>query len=39
MNMKRYKVEPIFCMDNKKANGKDEGSRARSIIFLYSNDD
>ena len=37
MNMKRYKVDPIFSMDNKKANGSDEGSQAGSKL-LYSND-
>ena len=37
MNMKRYKVEPIFSMDNKKANGSDEGSQAGSLV-LNSND-
>ena len=37
MNKKRYKVEPIFSMDNKKANGSDEGSQAGSLV-LYGNE-
>ena len=37
MNMKRHKVEPIFSMDKKKANGSDEGSQPGSIV-LYSNE-
>ena len=37
MKMKRHKVEPIFSMDNKKANWIDDGSESGSES-LYSND-